>query len=109
MQVDNLPGDIEAKAHAGQVIVVMSLVKPVKHGFTLLGWNAHTLISDRKLDGAVVVLVELDCHAATSGTVLDGIANQIRDDLLEPHRIDHCLQVIRAVKDKHVGGADLLL
>jgi len=82
----------------------MRLMKPLEDRLPLLRRNAHTLIGDGQPDAALVVVPQSDRHAATVGTELDGIVQQVGQDLLKPHRIDHGLELCRALKDKGVVG-----
>src|ERR671939_1244494 len=76
MRRDDLPRDVEPQAQAGQVLRAMRLMKPLEDRLPLLGRNTHTLIGDRQPDAAVVV-PQSDRPAATVGTELDGIVQQI--------------------------------
>src|SRR5436190_6087021 len=102
MYLDDLSGDVEAEAHAGQVACTVSLAKAVEDILPPVRRNAHTLISYGQPDAAIVTVLQTDRHDATLGTELDCIVKQIGNDLLKPHRIDHGLELLRARNDKRV-------
>src|SRR5437879_4792393 len=98
MQLYDFPSDVEPEAHARQVALAMRLVKAVEDGLTLVGRNAHTLIGYGKPDAPILrklrtSLLQSERHDAPLRTKLDGIVNQIGDDLLKSDRVYHCLQM----------------
>jgi hypothetical protein len=108
VQLDNLTGDMKAQSHTGEVMPIVCLVKTVEDSLTLVRRYAYTLIGYRE-PYAPTVSTQFDPYRPTVGAELDGIVKQVGNHLLEPHRIDHCFELLRSIKVERVAGVVLLL
>src|SRR5947209_6088202 len=68
VHLDDLPADIEAKAHAGAMVASMGLVEPLEEVGTVLRRNTHARIAHRQPHDVGRRLGQLDVYQATLRT-----------------------------------------
>src|SRR5262249_57135491 len=85
------PGPAEL-ARSGLVDAIEALGDPRKIG----RWDSDASVDDVDLDVALGRLLDADRHAAALGRVLDGVVDQIQQDLNEPIAVgEHQRQIAR--------------
>ena len=88
MQLDNLPADIQPQSQPLRGILGAGLEEALEDPIACLDRNADAMIADGKLESAGQRLGERHDDRLSMGAVLDGVIEEIGEDLLEPQRVD---------------------
>src|SRR4051812_6955505 len=91
VQLDDLPADIQPQSQSLGGILGAGLVEALEDSIACLDRNADATIPDDELESAGSRLGERDDNRLSVGAVLDGVIEEIGEDLLEPQRVDPCL------------------
>jgi hypothetical protein len=77
MQMYDLARYVQTETHACQVAVVvaMCLVEAVKHGLSMIGWDADSVVNYRKARALIRVLLKPGCYDSTLRAELDGVVD----------------------------------
>jgi hypothetical protein len=78
----------EAQAHAtlGAIEAAIDLGEELEHAVEHLARNADAAVPNAQ-KGVIAIAVNVDAHRAALLGVLDGVADQVADDLLEAHPV----------------------
>ena len=107
MPQDDLAGDRQPKTNARKERARLAgAAERFEDSITLFGWNPHALVGDSN-DRLGVLGERGHDHASPTGGVLDGIAHQVGEHLLDPRRIEVRDQRFRGLdEDEFVRGCD---
>src|SRR5207247_273941 len=112
VQLDDLAADVQAQTEPAEVALTMGLVEAVEQIRAPFRGNTQSPVTNDQFDPGRVRLAEHDLDFAPVGAVPHRIADQVGDDLFEPHRINGgeawfgCDQGQRVLRGACLYGAD---
>jgi hypothetical protein len=88
MHLDDLMGYIESQPHAGAMVVPMRPVEALEEMGAMFRGDAQTIVADGESDSVQRLPIELDVDLTTLRAELDGVVEEVHDNLLKAKGIE---------------------